>query len=43
MSADNVALLIAVAILVVVTWLSRRVWRRCRCGASYCNDCGRRK
>ena len=40
---DTQSLLVVVVAIVVICWLARLpVWRRCRCGAEYCNDCNRR-
>lgn len=39
----DLALIVVVLIVAVIYWLTRPgTWRRCRCGATYCNDCNRR-
>jgi len=41
---DYLSLLVVIAVVAGVCWLAAgRVWRRCRCGAQYCNSCNRRK
>lgn len=42
--SDYEALAVVIVIIAVVCWLLRGgIWRRCRCGAMYCNSCNRRK
>lgn len=41
---DYLALLVVIAIVSVICWLARGgVYRRCRCGAQYCNGCNARR
>lgn len=41
---DYLALLIVVAVVTAPWWAPRlRVWRRCRCGNSFCTTCGTRR
>lgn len=38
------ALLFVAAIVIGICYLTAgRVWRRCRCGAQYCNGCNARR
>lgn len=41
---DDLALVLVIAVLAGICWLPRlTVWRRCRCGAQYCNGCNAKR
>lgn len=42
--SDYEALIVVIAIVIGICWLARGpVWRRCRCGAQYCNGCNAKR